>query len=365
MKKTIRSRNFMYTQDIDHLPFKKDDLASILEKSRAQEWAYILHDKDVDENKKKIRPHYHVMMRFKDAKTITKISKIFGDKPQYIEAWHNTINNGFSYLIHETSGSQNKYHYDISEVTASFDFKAKIESIRRKVRKPSRQAIEDYIENYSNGVLTKETLQDQIGVLEMAKHKTLLDHIDQILDQKKHNEFLEEFKGQKCVTYWLWGESGVGKTRLVREALEKCIASTNFCILGSQRDHFQVYEGQNHIVINDLRPNDYSYGQLLMLLDPWENDKMAPARYRDKYLNAKSIFITTPYDPLSFYNGCYIENMVVDSFEQLKRRILPLHVTTKNADQIKEELIKDLEIRKSIFQMKAKQKASHTDQSND
>lgn len=135
MKKTVRSRNFMYTQDEDHLPFKKDDLASILEKSSAQEWAYILHDKDVDENKKKIRPHYHVMIRFKDAKTITKISKIFGDKPQYIEAGHNTINNGYSYLIHETSGSQNKYHYDISEVKASFDFKSKIESIRRKVKK--------------------------------------------------------------------------------------------------------------------------------------------------------------------------------------------------------------------------------------
>lgn len=57
--------------------------------------------------------------------------------------------------------------------------------------------------------------------------------------------------------------------------------------------------------------------------------------------------------------------MVVDSFEQLKRRILPIHVTTKNADQVKEDLIRDLEIRKTIFKMTAKQKASHTDQSND
>lgn len=68
-----------------------------------------------------------------------------------------------------------------------------------------------------------------MGVLETTKHKTLLDHIDQILDLKKHNKFLEEFRDQKCVTYWLWEESGVNKTRLVRGALEKCIDPTNFC----------------------------------------------------------------------------------------------------------------------------------------
>ena len=50
--KVIRSRNFMYTQDLDHLPFNKDTLKTRLEKSGAQEWAFILHDKDVDENNK-------------------------------------------------------------------------------------------------------------------------------------------------------------------------------------------------------------------------------------------------------------------------------------------------------------------------
>ena len=29
MKKAIRARQFMYTQDLDHLPFKKEDLKSI------------------------------------------------------------------------------------------------------------------------------------------------------------------------------------------------------------------------------------------------------------------------------------------------------------------------------------------------
>lgn len=133
----------------------------------------------------------------------------------------------------------------------------------------------------------------------MAKHKTLLDHIEDILAYKKHQRFLKDFKGQSCKVYWIYGVSGIGKTKLVREILEKQHPE-DFCISGSQRDHFQEYKGQKFIVINDLRPNDYDYGQLLTLLDPWEIDKMAPARYHDRYLNARAIYITTPYDPLSF-----------------------------------------------------------------
>ncbi|GAA0042133.1 Rep family protein [Lactobacillus amylovorus subsp. animalium] len=366
MKKKIRSHNFMYTQDLDHLPFNKDELKDRLEKSGAEEWAYILHDKDIDENNKKVRSHFHVMIHFKDAKTISRISKIFNDHEQYIEAWHSTINNGYSYLIHETNNAKSKYHYDPKEVVASFDFKDRINEIRQKVKKPSRQAIENFIDDYSNEKLSKEELQEKIGVLEMAKHKTLLDHIEDILAYKKHQQFLKDFKGQKCTTYWIWGSSGIGKTKLVREVLEE-LHPDNFIILGSQRDHFQEYKGQEFIVINDLRPNDYDYGQLLTLLDPWEIDKMAPARYHDRYLNARSIYITTPYDPLSFYFECNISNQVVDSFEQLKRRIVSLKLTEDTYSDLKKELIKDEEIAEAIWKIKSQKNTSHanSDKSND
>lgn len=343
----------MYTQDLDHLTFNPQELKDKLEKSGAEEWAYILHDKDTDKNGKQVRSHYHVMLHFKDAKTISRVSKVFGDKEQYIEAWKSTINNGFSYLIHETNNAKSKYHYDPSEVVASFDFKEKIQEIRQKVKKPSRQAIENFIDDYSNGRMTKEELQEKIGVLEMAKHKTLLDHIEDILAYKKHQQFLKNFKGQKCNIYWIWGLSGVGKTKLVREVLEE-LHPNNFIVLGSQRDHFQEYRGQEFIVINDLRPNDYDYGQLLTLLDPWEIDKMAPARYHDRYLNARSIYITTPYDPLTFYLECNIANQKIDSFEQLKRRIISLNLTKDKYDNLKQDLIIDAKIADKIYKIKSK-----------
>ena len=36
MKKAVRARQFMYTQDIEHLPFKQEDLKELLEKSNAE-----------------------------------------------------------------------------------------------------------------------------------------------------------------------------------------------------------------------------------------------------------------------------------------------------------------------------------------
>ena len=106
MKKAVRARQFMYTQDIEHLPFKQEDLKELLEKSNAEQWAYILHDKDVNEKGEPIRPHFHVILKFKDAKTISRIAKLFNDQQQYVEVWHNTINNGYSYLIHETTNAK-------------------------------------------------------------------------------------------------------------------------------------------------------------------------------------------------------------------------------------------------------------------
>lgn len=364
MKKAIRSRQFMYTQDLDHLPFKKEDLKTILEKSSVEEWAYILHDKDIDKDGKTIRPHFHVVLKFKDAKTISRVAKIFNDKQEYIEVWKNTIGNAYSYLIHETSKAKDKHHYEPTEVISSFDFETRIKQIRKKVAKPSKKDIDDLIDDYSNELLTKTELQEKIGVLEMARHKTLLDHIEDILAYKKHQKFLKDFKGQKCTTYWIYGKSGIGKTKMVREILEE-LHPNNFRILGSQRDHFQEYHGEEFIVINDLRPQDYEYGQLLTLLDPWEIDKMAPARYHDKYLNARAIYITTPYSPIAFYNGANIVNGLIDSFEQLNRRIITLHLTEDNYDDIKADLIKDDQIAEAIWKIKKSTSQTDSDKSND
>ena len=263
--------------------------------------------------------------------------------------------------MHRTADAKNsgKYQYDVSDVTASFDFSKRLKKIESEI-KLSKKEIEDAIDEYSENLISKDELQQKIGVLNFAKRKTLIDKVTQVLAYQKHQQFLKEFKGKKCKVFWLYGVSGVGKTRTAREVFEER-HSDNFFVTGSARDHFQYYEGQNYIIINDLRPRDYDYGSLLTILDNFELDKSAPSRYFDKYLNGKEIIITTPYDPVQFYQSCSLDDILVDKFDQLDRRIEAIEVTSDNVKQVKKRLLDYDDLQKAVSKIK---KAKHTDQDN-
>ncbi|WP_366517208.1 hypothetical protein [uncultured Lactobacillus sp.] len=101
---------------------------------------------------------------------------------------------------------------------------------------------------------------------------------------QKHQKWLKKFSGHKMTTLWLYGKAGVGKTRLAEHMLK----GKDYITLGSSRDHFQEYRGQRFVILNDLRPNDFEYSDLLRLLDPYQHDKAVPSRYHDKRLNLES-----------------------------------------------------------------------------
>lgn len=373
----------MYVQDLEHLKknnfinkennpsptYIKARINKILDdeletKDDNLDWALIDHDKDVNEDNKPVREHIHVVLNYKNPQTVKHVANLFHDNEEFVEIWKGSINNAYSYLLHETENAKDKYHYDASEVLASFNFKAKIEKIRSNVTPLSKAEIQNCISDYSNELLTKEELQSRIGILGMAKNKLIIDRITEFIAKNDHQKFVKEFQGQKCSTYWIFGKAGIGKTKITREILEE-LHPNNYCILGSQRDHFQEYQGQNFIVINDLRPNDYSYSQLLTLLDPYEHNKMAPSRYHDKYLNARAIFITSPYGPFEFYKECSIDNREIDSYNQLKRRVISLNLTEDTYEEAKEELIKALTFQQEIWDLNQMDRKNHDQQLND
>lgn len=347
--KSIRARQFMFMQDVDHLKVPESELKNILGKSGAKEWAMIKHDKD-----KGVRPHYHITLKYDNPQQITSIAKRFKDKPQYVEVWKGRINNAYSYLLHRTSEAKKKYQYSPKDVIASFDFSTRINSIESNILL-SPKMVKKIIDQYANEEITLDELQEKIGVMNFSKHKLLIDRINQVLARKKHNQFLKEFEGHRCLVFWLYGRGGAGKTKTAERFL-KNRHSREYFVCGSQRDHFQTYEGQNYILLNDLRPRDYSYGDLLTMLDPYAHDKQASSRYYDKPLNAKMIIITTPYDLSSYYTSTYVDNRFVDRFEQLERRVIPIKVEHNNNNLVYHTMakIEDHYIKKT----------KHTDQSN-
>lgn len=347
-KQPKRFRQFMFVQDLEHLKVKPTELKQICEKSGAEKWAFILHNQDTKEDlgesgtngtlssegeeqapspseeasKTLVRQHFHVVLKFENAHTITSIAKLFNDQEQYVEVWKGKIENAWSYLLHRTNGARSKFQYSPQDVVSNFDFKKEIKKIEDKV-KQSKTNINKKIQSYTDGEITKEQLIDEIGVLEFAKRKKTLDAVEQILEVRQQSAWLKDFKGQKCKVIWIWGKAGSGKTTLAKKIFEN--GNLSYTILGSSKDPFQPYsciedKGKN-IILDDLRPNVLDYADLLRILDPYQHAKMGPARYHDRPLTLEKIVITTPYTPEEFYAVTKNLDSKIDTYDQLKRRI--------------------------------------------
>lgn len=90
--------------------------ASLIEK--ANKYAYIIHDKDVDENGKPKKAHIHFWVRLHNACTSSALSKLLGIEERFIKPTKD--DNAFlRYLFHKDD--PDKYQYGRECVTANFD----------------------------------------------------------------------------------------------------------------------------------------------------------------------------------------------------------------------------------------------------
>lgn len=72
-------------------------------------YLYVLHDKDVLETGELCKPHYHVLLKFTDAKSISALSKIIGLDSQFIRKAD--PNEFIEYMTHKYQ--PNKFQYDL------------------------------------------------------------------------------------------------------------------------------------------------------------------------------------------------------------------------------------------------------------
>lgn len=316
----VRARQFMVVQQTELLPYPYEELFLLLEQNGVSEWAYILHEGELSSKNDStlVEPHVHVVLSFVHPQTIKRISKMLQVPNQQIQIWRGRINNAYSYLIHETeTASGAKKKYDPTDVVASFDFPARIAKIRQSVNNAdSGKALEQFAE----GKISRRELRKALGTLTFARKLDTINKIQQVLDKKRHEEWLKEFDGHKMETIWIYGKAGAGKTRKALELAKE--SGKPYIILGSSNDYFQEYESDKHFVILDeLRPNDLKYSDLLRILDPYQHDVYSPRRYHNSPLNIEVCVITTPYSPKAFYDKCNIVDEEIDTFEQLNRRI--------------------------------------------
>lgn len=347
MSEGIRGRNMMYAQKMDHLPDgikTKDDLVDLIKnKVKPDRYAVIVHNKETDKDGKIKDADIHAMLCFKNACRITSIAKKLGDKAQYIQIWNGAVNNGFSYLLHRTENAkaEGKYQYSPDDVTANFDFSALMQRLETRdklkqyqVGSDSRYTIDELLNALYLGVMSKETVEKQMTGAMYGRYRRQVEDVWRKRLQILAEEWREEMaaQGRQVKVIWIYGASGVGKTRMARAYAEKL--GQSYYITGSSRDLFQGYKGEHTMIIDELRPNAIPYQDLLRIMDPYGEQVMAPSRYVDKALACDVIIVTTPYDPSAFYLANFSHEMP-DGVDQLIRRItLCIRMTQEHIERI-------------------------------
>lgn len=122
---------------------------------RSYDYAYILHDRDYTEDGEIKKPHYHVLVRFGQARWSSAICTELGIKENYIEKPRN-FKNALLYLIH--FNDSDKAQYDVNEVKGTLKTRL-IQEISKVDKSECEKILEilDHIESY-DGCLSMSTL---------------------------------------------------------------------------------------------------------------------------------------------------------------------------------------------------------------
>lgn len=282
-------------------------LNDFLDWSSVKEYAYIVHDKD------DTRPHIHCMIRFHHAVPTSAILKRCNDiKEGVIEfqqlvkchSWKGAI----TYLTHKNAPG--KYQYTDDAVVSNYDWTADV--VKNKV------SIDDVLSLVRDKILSGFSPYDvRIAIDNLdgnayAKYKNKIEA--QITNSNIIYENINKGVTRNMKVLFFYGDAATGKSSMAKNfAISK---GYSFYISGCGKNMFDDYQGQDVIILDDLRDSQMPFSEFLKVLDNHIDSNVA-CRYNNKSIRwCKYIIVTTTKTPEQFYNG------VTDSFGEEKKQIL-------------------------------------------
>jgi len=282
----------------------EDQIKAGIAKPAVKKWAYVLHDRDVKEDGTPKEPHYHVLIWLNNAYDSKYVAQWFGVQEQYIERIKSDVG-AEEYLIH--ANAPDKFQYSHDDVQANFDIRKDVETEKKKIASSNR--VSEIVNAIDRGEIRAYNVHEHITVEEYDRFKK---HIDNAF-QYRQKKIKGVNRNMECV--YIVGESGCGKTTYAKQIASDRGFST--FVSSGTNDPLDDYEGQDCIILDDLRPSTLGLADLLKMLDN-NTASSVKSRYRNKVLECKMIVITTTLPIESFFRQVFAEEE--ESAVQLQRR---------------------------------------------
>lgn len=339
-----KSRSLMYVQQTKYLVGKFKSKADIINHLRKHfpdaEWAYILHDKDVENGVKK-DDHIHIAFHFPNPRSPKNVASIMGDKPQSVEVFTGrwAKQNMFAYLIHATDGAvaKGKHRYSEHAVTANFDYIKFMNNVQATADSKKLDIEDIQARIISGDIILKDFFVDgklgdaSIAGLFYTNHKQKIDRAI----ETRYKIQMSSKEDVNLEVIYIQGAAGSGKTTIAKEYAERKYG--DYFITGSSNDAVQDYMGEPVAIFDDARPSDFDASDWLKLLDPYNNKSTVTSRYYNKYLAVRCIILTTTIPFEEFFVYAKNKAGVDEPVSQFMRRFkLVIKVTPEKDDMGRE-----------------------------
>lgn len=340
----------MYVQQLDFLNLTIDELKRKCECDHSiKEFAMIVHNKDLKEDKTTyVEPHLHLFLNFKQHKSLKYVSELVDDKENNIDYFNkDTVQdknerNGFLYLLHRTKSASHKHQYSIDELIVSDDsnIKQKIKKwednyfklVKKNESSNRRAIVKKYLEQYSEFLIDFDELELKLNAYEIAKNMDVIKKIDTLRLKKLHQQYVEDERYKNKKVIWIYGSSGLGKTRLSKEIAQNFIDNNSnkhnqsIYVTQSNRDPFQDYTSENVIILEEFRSTTgIAENELFQILDKTNASFSVGSRYNDKKLMADLVIINSIYAPTEV-----LTSEIIDVNQIIRRIDAILHLDKMN-----------------------------------
>ena len=305
MPKSFRNCEIM--QQSKYLNNGIDAIKKVLDTNDSiEKYAYILHNSDLKADGTLKEPHYHIAIAFKTPRRVDTISNLFGVPEQYISGIKGRWGDMLSYLTH--SNAPEKFQYPAENVVSNFDFELESKDTT-KSRKQEQAELDEVILKIISGDIRKYNYTKHISPNMYIKYNR---QIEQAFKFRA-----DSIKGvdrqMQCV--YITGDSGTGKTTYAKEYAKK--KGYSIFVSSGSNDVLDGYDGEDCIILDDLRPSCLGLSDLLKLLDN-NTSSTVKSRYKNKVLECKVIIITTTLDINEFFRNVFSDEP--ETIVQLKRR---------------------------------------------